>query len=148
MWMGFLYRHQQELPCGPASQTHNSQGRKRNQNKIKQFWYICKCQPEIFLCILEFTTLYSRVDSCPVVYQEPGYVNISLSSGLGSRSLPANSVVGPFMEGSELLLVCESGGGKPIPQVRVVYISVHMATLAYHQRGGALHGGQRATSCL
>ncbi len=44
-------------------------------------------------------------------------MNISLSSGLGSRSLPANSVVGPFMEGSELLLVCESGGGKPIPQV-------------------------------
>ncbi len=44
-------------------------------------------------------------------------MNISLSSGLGSRSLPANSVVGPFMEGSELLIVCESGGGKPIPQV-------------------------------
>ncbi len=48
-------------------------------------------------------------------------MNISLSSGLGSRSLPANSVVGPFMEGSELLLVCESGGGKPIPQVYVFW---------------------------
>ena len=29
--------------------------------------------------------------------------------------------VGPFNEGTDILLICESGGGKPIPQVRSVF---------------------------
>jgi len=62
--------------------------------------------------------------NCPVVQlvklttlAEPKYANISLSRGQGSRPVMADSVVGPFNEGTEVLLVCESGGGKPIPQV-------------------------------
>ena len=66
--------------------------------------------------------------NCPVVQlvklttlAEPRYANISLTSGKGSLALPrqivSNSVVGPFNEGTELVLTCESGGGKPIPRV-------------------------------
>ena len=29
--------------------------------------------------------------------------------------------MGPFNEGTDILLICESGGGKPIPQVRSVF---------------------------
>ena len=72
----------------------------------------------------------------------PQYANISLSRGQSSRPVMANSVVsgwwgehwnenefelillfqvGPFNEGTDILLICESGGGKPIPQVRSVF---------------------------
>ena len=68
--------------------------------------------------------------NCPVVQlvklttlAEPKYANISLSrvgpggGGLHERQIVSNSVVGPFNEGTDIILICESGGGKPIPQV-------------------------------
>jgi len=45
-------------------------------------------------------------------------VNVSLPDGqdvVDTSSSPA--AVGPFNEGQELRLLCESGGGKPIPRV-------------------------------
>ena len=33
------------------------------------------------------------------------------------RRVETNSVVGPYNEGTDITLICESGGGKPIPQV-------------------------------
>ena len=51
---------------------------------------------------------------------EPKYANISLVTGLGrpvERKIVSNSVVGPYNEGTDIVLICESGGGKPIPQV-------------------------------
>jgi hypothetical protein len=47
---------------------------------------------------------------------EPKYLNISLPDGqdvLGG----SHSSIGPFNEGQEIRLLCESGGGKPIPKV-------------------------------
>jgi len=62
--------------------------------------------------------------NCPVVQlvklttlAAPKYVNLSLSTGAGTRPLLSNSIVGPFNQGSEIRLICTSGGGKPIPQV-------------------------------
>ena len=67
--------------------------------------------------------------NCPVVQlvklttlASPKYANISLATGSSSgrtieRKLDSNSVVGPYNEGTDILLICESGGGKPIPQV-------------------------------
>ena len=71
--------------------------------------------------------------NCPVVQlvklttlAEPKYANISLSTGvmgggghsrLAERKIESNSVVGPYNEGTDIVLICESGGGKPIPQV-------------------------------
>ena len=65
--------------------------------------------------------------NCPVVQlvklttlAEPKYANISLMTGLGrpvERKIVSNSVVGPYNEGTDIVLICESGGGKPIPQV-------------------------------
>ena len=43
---------------------------------------------------------------------EPKYVNISLDG----KDI-SDSVIGPYNEGQELRLQCESGGGKPIPIV-------------------------------
>ena len=43
---------------------------------------------------------------------EPKYVNISLDG----KDI-SGSVIGPYNEGQELRLLCESGGGKPIPRV-------------------------------
>ena len=52
---------------------------------------------------------------------EPKYANISLmTAGPGrpvERKIVSNSVVGPYNEGTDIVLICESGGGKPIPQV-------------------------------
>ena len=51
---------------------------------------------------------------------EPKYANISLTTGIGrpvERQIVSNSVVGPYNEGTDIVLICESGGGKPIPQV-------------------------------
>ena len=42
---------------------------------------------------------------------------MTLSDGRGGGESVSNNVVGPFNEGTEVVLVCESGGGKPIPQV-------------------------------
>ncbi len=47
---------------------------------------------------------------------EPKYVNITLPDGQDVH-LPPKSSVGPFNEGQDLRLLCESGGGKPIPRV-------------------------------
>lgn len=62
--------------------------------------------------------------NCPVVQlvklttlAEPKYINVTLSDGRGGGETVSNNVVGPFNEGTEVVLVCESGGGKPIPQV-------------------------------
>jgi len=38
------------------------------------------------------------------------------------------SVVGPFNQGTELTLICESGGGKPIPQVYFYTIKLEIGT--------------------
>ena len=42
--------------------------------------------------------------------------NLSVST-LDGRDISSTSIIGPFNEGFELRLVCESGGGKPIPRV-------------------------------
>ena len=67
--------------------------------------------------------------NCPVVQlvklttlAVPKYANISLSTGHAAgrpieRKIDSNSVVGPYNEGTDIVLICESGGGKPIPQV-------------------------------
>ena len=41
-------------------------------------------------------------------------MNISTTDG---RDISSSSIIGPFHEGYELRLTCESGGGKPIPRV-------------------------------
>ena len=33
------------------------------------------------------------------------------------RRVETNTVAGPYNEGTDITLICESGGGKPIPQV-------------------------------
>ena len=43
---------------------------------------------------------------------EPKYVKISMDS----KDI-SDSRIGPYNEGQELRLLCESGGGKPIPRV-------------------------------
>ena len=67
--------------------------------------------------------------NCPVVQlvklttlAPPRYANISLATGSAprpetERKVETNSVVGPYNEGTDIVLICESGGGKPIPQV-------------------------------
>ena len=45
---------------------------------------------------------------------EPKNLNISTTDG---RDISSSSIIGPFHEGYELRLTCESGGGKPIPRV-------------------------------
>ena len=65
--------------------------------------------------------------NCPVVQlvklttlAPPRYANISLATGERpetERKVETNSVVGPYNEGTDIVLICESGGGKPIPQV-------------------------------
>ena len=67
--------------------------------------------------------------NCPVVQlvklttlAPPRYSNISLATGSAprpetERKVETNSVVGPYNEGTDIVLICESGGGKPIPRV-------------------------------
>ena len=45
---------------------------------------------------------------------EPKNLTISTTDG---RDISSSSIIGPFNEGYELRLICESGGGKPIPRV-------------------------------
>jgi hypothetical protein len=45
---------------------------------------------------------------------KPEYVRITKDD---STELQNASTIGPFTEGEELTLTCESGGGKPIPNV-------------------------------
>ena len=45
---------------------------------------------------------------------EPKNLSISTTDG---RDISSSSIIGPFHEGYELRLTCESGGGKPIPRV-------------------------------
>ena len=53
----------------------------------------------------------------------PGYIRIALDSVMGEEHV-TNSMIGPYNEGSEVVLVCESGGGKPTPRVRWVMENV------------------------
>ncbi len=46
----------------------------------------------------------------------PKYINISLPSDGTARDM-SSGIVGPFNEGQEVRLLCEAGGGKPIPRV-------------------------------
>jgi len=45
---------------------------------------------------------------------KPEYVKITKDD---STELQNASTIGPFTEGDEITLTCESGGGKPIPNV-------------------------------
>lgn len=45
---------------------------------------------------------------------KPEYVKITKDE---STELQNASIIGPFTEGDEITLTCESGGGKPIPNV-------------------------------
>jgi CD80-like C2-set immunoglobulin domain. len=45
---------------------------------------------------------------------KPEYVKITKDD---STELQNASTIGPFTEGDEIALTCESGGGKPIPNV-------------------------------
>ena len=51
---------------------------------------------------------------CFFIPAEPKNLNISTTDG---RDISSSSIIGPFHEGYELRLTCESGGGKPIPRV-------------------------------
>jgi len=66
-------------------------------------------------------TFLDITKDCPVVQlvklttlAEPKNLNISTTDG---RDISSSSIIGPFHEGYELRLTCESGGGKPIPRV-------------------------------
>ncbi|XP_071742756.1 hemicentin-1 isoform X9 [Lepeophtheirus salmonis] len=65
-------------------------------------------------------TFLDIAKNCPVVQlvklttlAEPKFVSISLPE---DKNI-SNSIIGPYTEGQELRLLCESGGGKPIPKV-------------------------------
>jgi hypothetical protein len=45
---------------------------------------------------------------------KPQYLTVSLD---GAGTVKNGSTIGPYKEGTEVTLVCESGGGKPIPKV-------------------------------
>jgi hypothetical protein len=49
-----------------------------------------------------------------VISVKPEYMRITKDD---STELQNASTIGPFTEGEELTLTCESGGGKPIPSV-------------------------------
>jgi len=51
------------------------------------------------------------------VLGRPTYISVTMENG--TRVSP-NGVVGPYTEGSLLVLRCKSGGGRPIPEVRKV----------------------------
>ncbi|CAG0881270.1 unnamed protein product [Darwinula stevensoni] len=60
-------------------------------------------------------------DQCAVVQfvnlttlAKPDYVKITMENG---TEVENSSMIGPYNEGSELTLLCESGGGKPIPRI-------------------------------
>jgi len=66
-------------------------------------------------------TFLDITKDCPVVQlvklttlAEPKNLSISTTDG---RDISSSSIIGPFHEGHELRLTCESGGGKPIPRV-------------------------------
>ena len=46
----------------------------------------------------------------------PKYINVSLPGEGADRDI-SSGIVGPFNEGQEVRLLCEAGGGKPIPRV-------------------------------
>ncbi|XP_059086618.1 uncharacterized protein LOC131883222 isoform X2 [Tigriopus californicus] len=66
-------------------------------------------------------TFLDVTKNCPVVQlvklttlAEPKYLNISMPE---TGDIVSSTSLGPFNEGEELRLLCESGGGKPIPKV-------------------------------
>ena len=59
---------------------------------------------------------------------KPKYLNVSLADG---RDI-TTEIIGPFNEGHELRLVCESGGGKPIPRVTWYNGSSVISGMSFH----------------
>ncbi len=60
--------------------------------------------------------------SCPspqkirlAVLGRPTFVHVTMENG---TRVDPSGVVGPYTEGSLLVLRCKSGGGRPIPEVR------------------------------
>ena len=81
---------------------------------------------------------------------KPKYLNVSLADG---RDI-TTEIIGPFNEGHELRLVCESGGGKPIPRVTWYNGSSVISGMSFHdlffyttciEYSGWLVGGGRLT---
>ena len=81
---------------------------------------------------------------------KPKYLNVSLADG---RDI-TTEIIGPFNEGHELRLVCESGGGKPIPRVTWYNGSSVISGMSFHdlffyttciEYSGWLDGGGRLT---
>lgn len=64
---------------------------------------------------------------------KPEYVRITKDD---STELQNASTIGPFTEGEELTLACESGGGKPIPSV-IWWNGTHKMTGEYSTENGA-----------
>jgi len=46
---------------------------------------------------------------------KPEYVKVFKEDG--STEISSSALIGPFQEGQELKLSCQSGGGKPIPDI-------------------------------
>ena len=68
--------------------------------------------------IVTFILRWLMIDIYIIFSAEPTYLNITLPDGQDVlHSSTSVSTVGPFNEGTELRLLCESGGGKPIPRV-------------------------------
>nr|CAD7424395.1 unnamed protein product [Timema monikensis] len=63
--------------------------------------------PILFVFSYENTTV-------PITEVKPEYVKVTKGDG---TELTNATLIGPYTEGDELTLVCESGGGKPIPSV-------------------------------
>ena len=49
------------------------------------------------------------------VLGKPDEVSVSMSNG---TELEDGSILGPYTEGSNLVLRCKASGGRPIPEVR------------------------------
>ena len=60
-----------------------------------------------------FNAFYCKSSLLILFTAKPKYLNVSLADGRDISS----TIIGPFNEGHDLRLVCESGGGKPIPRV-------------------------------
>ena len=72
------------------------------------------------------TTYLDASDNCLILSNiylvtvaRPSYIRISLNSVEGERDV-SNTMIGPYNQGTPIILACEAGGGKPSPRVRWV----------------------------
>ena len=56
------------------------------------------------------------------VFGKPTFIRVSMANGteIISKNDEPNTVIGPFTESTMLILRCEAGGGRPIPEVKLI----------------------------